>query len=393
MATDTEQLNRTLVIMLAIVIGSLLILYWLVMPVVVGSLADDRNLAQDQVGYLASVYSGGLCLSTFASIFWIRKVSWVWLVKLGSLGVIAGFCIVQLSGSFPSLLMGHAIASFSTGIAYAVTMALLGDSNHPARNFALLFFLQVVLGTTVNSVLPVVSSPTDTLALCARSMMVVGVFCILFAHWLPRRGCKTDQPGSSTPGQQRRYLLPVALGLTAIILVFTGDSGVWVFLERIGADQHSREFGGTLVSINLAAGAVGSLTAAWLAERWGYLWPMLIAIALSLASLLLFMPRESGASLIIGSFINGWAWNFGSAYRMALVARLDSSGRYTVLIPATQTLGNTLGPALTGYILVHRGYGLAFTIIAGLWLAALLFYYSAWRYLKDGRHDELPYTD
>ena len=197
------------------------------------------------------------------------------------------------------------------------------------------------------------------------------------------QGCKDGAQRSRTGAEQRRHLLPVILGLVAIILVFTGDSGVWVFLERIGAEHHSREFGGTLVSINLAAGAVGSLTAAWLGERWGYLWPMLIAILLSQVSLLLFLPRELGPSLIIASFVNGWAWNFGAAYRMALVARLDTSGRYTVLIPSTQTLGNTLGPALTGYILVSWGYDTAFLLIACLWLAALTFYYYAWRTLKD----------
>jgi len=284
------------------------------------------------------------------------------------------------------LLAGHAVASLFTGIAYAVTMALLGDSQHPARNYALVFFVQVVLGMGANLLLPLITDPGQIITTAAGSMIAIGLICALLAKWLPAKGCKNGETGTDAFRQGRRMTIPVMAALVAIILVFTGDSGIWVFLERIGADSHNRAFGGTLVSINLAAGALGSLSAAWLAERWGYLWPMVIAIGLSLLSLILFLTDGYRTALIAASFVNGWAWNFGAAYRMALVARLDTSGRYTVLIPCMQTLGNTLGPAMTGLLLVSGGYTLGFTIIAVLWLSALIFYYYGWQGLRNNNH-------
>jgi predicted MFS family arabinose efflux permease len=206
--------------------------------------------------------------------------------------------------------------------------------------------------------------------------------CHFLARGLPTQGCK-DGKRAGRRGGARLASLPVFVALAAIVLVFTGDAGIWVFLERIGAQGHDREFGATLVSINLASGAIGSLSAAWLAERWGYLSPMAIAIGLSLVSLALFLADDYRGALMAASFVNGWAWNFGSAYRMALVARLDTSGRYTVLIPSMQTLGNTLGPTMTGLLLVNGGQTLAFSTIAGLWLAALMCYFYGWLGLKD----------
>ena len=376
-----ERLNAPGVIALAIVIGSLLLLYWLVIPIVLGSLADTRGLSQDQIGWLASSYSAGICVATFASIFWIRKLSWQLLLKTGSLGVACGFALITVAEDFQLLLAGHVVASIFTGVAYAVIMALLGDSQHPARNYALIFFLQVVLGVGGSGALALIENAAHVLPIAASSMVILALVCYGLAPRLPAEGCK-DGKLPPMNSNSRMMALPIVAALLAIVLVFTGDSGIWVFLERIGAEGHGRAFGATLVSINLAAGAAGSLSAAWLAERWGYLWPMVVAIVLSLASLGLFLADDYRTALIAASFVNGWAWNFGAAYRMALVARLDTSGRYTVLIPTMQTLGNTVGPAMTGLLLVSGGYALAFSTIASLWVAALACYWYGWQGFK-----------
>ena len=294
--------------------------------------------------------------------------------------------MLYLAQDYLALIAAHILASLFTGVAYAVIMALLGDSLHPARNYALVFFLQVVLGIAAGTGLSAFAEAEQVQSVAAAGMVLLASACLLMSGKLPERGTRYGVADGSTGGSRLFPAMPLVLGLVAIVLVFTGDSGIWVFLERLGAEEHGRTFGGLLVSVNLASGAVGSLTAAWLAERWGYLWPMVVAILLSLVSLALFLLDQYRAALIAGSFINGWAWNFGAAYRMALVAKLDSSGRFTVLIPSMQTLGNTLGPALTGVLLLS-GLAAAFSVIAALWSAALLCYFFAWRTYWSKRDD------
>lgn len=362
----------------AIVIGSLLFLYWVTMPVVIGALAETRGYAEDSLGLLASLYSAGIFLASVSSMLWIQRINWVLLVKLGSLLSALGFALLLLSNSFVTLAMGHLVASLGLGIAYVVIMAILGEQEHQARGYALVFFLQVVLGVSASTLMTLTLTYAQIINFSAALMVIVGVVCALLAQWLPDGSRKSSD---ANPPQGLAFSLPplpVLLGLLAILLVFTGDAGVWIFLERIGSAQFGPEAGGLLVSVNLAAGACGSLTAAVVSERFGYLRPMVVAIGLSIVSVIMMAAAGSLWILVAASFINGWSWNLGAAYRMGLVSKLDVSGRFTVLIPSMQTLGNSLGPLLIGLLIVRGGYNLAFVTTAVLWLLAFAAYYPAW---------------
>lgn len=369
--------------LLAILIGSMMFLYWLIMPVVLGSLADSRGYAEDSLGVLASLYAAGTFITTTSSMLWIQRANWIWLIRGGALITIVGFVVVLSDDSFAALASGHFIASLGLGIAYAVVMALLGEEKQPARGYALVFFLQIVFGIAVSTLLTRNVEPVQVLPTVAVIMIFIGLSSALLAGRLPSSSSKMLQSTATLVKRTLLPPLPVVLGLMAILLVFVGDAGIWVFLERIGHAQHSTEVGGLLVSVNLGAGAVGSLTAVFLSERWGYLWPMAIAIALSVISVAMFSLMGSVPVLLAASFVNGWAWNFGAAYRMGLVSKLDTTGRFTVLIPSMQTLGNTLGPLMAGMLIVRGGYLVAFTVTALLWIAAFVSYYPAWRsYIK-----------
>jgi len=117
----------------AILIGSLLFLYWVIFPVVIGALAETRGYAEDRLGVLASLYSAGIFLATVSSMLWIQRINWVLLVKLGSVLTGLGFALLFLDDSFTVLAIGHVIASLGLGVAYAVVMATLGDKDKPAR--------------------------------------------------------------------------------------------------------------------------------------------------------------------------------------------------------------------------------------------------------------------
>lgn len=73
-------------------------------------------------------------------------------------------------------------------------------------------------------------------------------------------------------------------------------------------------------------------------------------------------------------------WNFGVAYQLGLIATLDLSGRFTVLVTAFAATGAVLGPALGGVLAAGtEGYtgpivlGVAATgasLLIYLWCAA-----------------------
>ena len=378
MLTDSQITRNSI---LAIVLGSILFTYWLTLPVVLGAYSDIYSLQEDRLGVLASTYSLGIFFTTFASSLWITRFSRKGQVMIGSLLSALGFFLLLLHATGDNLtLLYHVVSSLGLGIAYAAMMAVLADSVNPTRSFALLFFLQVLMGVIGSLILTRMVSAEHTLSVVYTGMVVIGVFSALLAAMFKELDKKANRVcASQASGSKWVPPLPIALGLLSILLVFTGDAGVWVFLERIGSAAEDRELGGNLVSINLAAGATGSLTAAWLANRFGFLLPMILAIGLSVLSVVMLNLSTNGFVLLTGSFINGWAWNFGAAYRMALVSQLDGERRFVALIPAMQTLGNAIGPSLVGTLIVWSSYSAAYWVVAVLWLAALASYYRAWK--------------
>jgi len=71
------------------------------------------------------------------------------------------------------------------------------------------------------------------------------------------------------------------------------------------------------------------------------------------------------------------AWNLGSPYRMALATRSDSSGRYSTFVPAMQTLGAALGPAIAGLLIVKGSFTSVYIMSTAAWLLTLVLFIAA----------------
>lgn len=376
METTTDRKTTRI----AIAIGSLMFTYWLVLPVALGAYADLYGFVESELGYIASSYSMGIFITTLLSALWINRVGHILQIISGSLVTSIGFLALYLLPSTEvSVIAVHFLTSIGLGITYAVVMILLADSADPTRAYASLFFTQVILGVVGNNLLTRWLNLDNTLPVIYLFMSAIGILCAQLGRFTVRLRGSQIRSGTTLSTFTLRPSLPIALGLASILLVFTGDSGVWVFLERIGSSILDRELGGNLVSINLLAGAIGSLTAAVVSNKMGYLVPMIIAIALSIISIAILNLASAPLLLLTGSFINGWAWNFGAAYRMALVSELDRDRQFVALIPAMQTLGNALGPLLVGSIIVWSSFTAAYWMVATLWILAMLCYYPAWQ--------------
>ncbi len=371
---NSSSINSKLVILTASLISALVVLYWQFMPVVLGSVAEARGYSESELGFLASAYAGGLFLTTLSGVFWVRRYDWKVLIRAGSFISALAFIVPIIDVSYEVLLVCHLLASLGGGLGYGVTLSLLGDTKDPARNYAISFFAQVALGIVATLALSNIESPILALNSGFVLMAVVMLLNIYLARYIPRKGLKTGrlqdiEPGTIVP---RKFAIPCLL--LAVVLVFTGDGAIWAFLERIGAAVDSRSLGGSLVTASLIGGVFGSLAGGVLGIRWGYILPMTVAIGVSILSVFMFAVLKQPGELILAALINGFGWNFGIAYRMGLVAELDVTGRYTVLVPSMQTLGNTIGPASAGILIDMGGFNYAYYFASAGWLLALALY-------------------
>ncbi|MFI4891097.1 MAG: MFS transporter [Steroidobacterales bacterium] len=358
----------------AVLLGGTCVLYYQIVPIALGAMVDQLHFPETRIGLVYGVYGLFISLSCLASVRFVRKLDWRITTATGSVVAALAFVGCLWSREYGAMLGFHALAGVGCGLAYGPVLACLGDTHMPARSYALVFLSQVAQGAVLVEIVPRYFSPGILLAGTFKTMIGCCVACIALSLMMPRAGRRRAR-GPVTQriragGRLRIFALPIAF--SAMFLIFAGDSAIWAYMERIvAAAGHPPAFAGTALMVSLIAGAVGSLAASWVGMRLGFLLPMIVAVALSIASVAMLQLSPLATAIVVAIAINGWAWNFGSAYRMAVVALLDATGRWPAAIPAAQLLGGSFGAATGGFLVSGKGFLGLYIYASCLWLAAL----------------------
>ena len=103
--------------------------------------------------------------------------------------------------------------------------------------------------------------------------------------------------------------------------------------------------------------------AAWLSDRFGFAWPFAISTVFLVISVALAVGDINVLLFAISAIVFDFMWVFANAYQIALVARLDTGGRFVVLVPAAQGIGAMAGPAIAA-VFIQGDYYLPVNIMA-----------------------------
>ena len=149
----------------------------------------------------------------------------------------------------------------------------------------------------------------------------------------------------------------VGLGLAAIFSAYLAHGAIWAYMERIGlgidldAGLVSRVLGSAAL-----AGLVGGLVVTWLGTRAGRVVPNLVALIVSIASLLFVINGSSAVAFIAAAMLFYVAWVFGLPYLMGVIAGLDPGGRSAAFAIVMQNTGLAAGPAIAGVMISGEGF-------------------------------------
>ena len=369
----------------AITINVICISYYNIMPLVLGGAAESRGLAENHLGFAAAAFMGGLALINFAGFAWLRRFDWRLLVVGGNALATVAFAMPIVHFSSSIWILGNFLAGTATGISYGVSIACLGDTREPERNFALAYAAQTFLSAGLIFMLPRIDIGYDLFVVGQgiTAALMAGGIALIFV--LPRHGTKSGiaAPKTSTGGAGPMQAVLV-MALLVLMLNVMAEGAIWAFIERIAVTGGlTTSFAATAMAFSFFASGIGSIAAATIGRRFGSVRPFIVAITLSISSVWVLWIGGTEKIFFAGVMLFALAWNLGSPYRMALATRADSTGRYSTFVPAMQTLGAALGPAIAGLLVVNGSFTPVYIMSTTAWLLTLILFIAANRRMRN----------
>lgn len=336
---------------------------FLLLPIIIGAAVEDLGLDEELAGLLASSYFVGNLTACVAAVFFVRRLSWR-LISMAAYGLfILGLLASSLIHSFAVLITAFLTAGAGAGILFGLAVTIIGDLAHKDRHFGLMLVGQQVFAALILFILPDYVVARWGFPGLTGVLAAVLSIALLTISWIPHASGVDNLSIDVKPKAALNGCWLVWWGLLALTIYFAALSGVWAFVERI-ADARSlsaNEIGNGL-AISMLGGVLGGLAVAALGDRFGRVAPLFFS-SLVFCGIFLSYHSDFGFPVFtLATFLFSMFWNYVLGYQMGIVADLDSQGRFSVLIPASQALGAVLGAASAGMLVVDHGYG---AVLAG----------------------------
>jgi predicted MFS family arabinose efflux permease len=357
-------------------LGGLCNVYMAAAPSFVGALVDYQGFSEAFAGRLISYSNIGATLASLLAILVIHRGGWD--LRRTIAGCMLILIVTSLGAAtlspWPWLLsVNWFVNGIAAGLSFTVCAVALMTMPWMERTYAVLCGTPFVLGGAALSGLPALY----------RSIGLEGVFggiALLALVALPMHRLfpigvgRCNTASASTRDQFPARAIPVTAIMVALFLFNAANTGVWVYLERIGVSLGlSPEDSGAILGPGLAAALIGMCGAGILGDRLGHVIPIiagLIAITLATGALAAFTsPLVFG----LASGVFNASITFVVPYFVAFAALLAPSGRAVAAANFLLMAGYSLGALVASYLLHGDSFSrLYFTSIAGFAIALAL---------------------
>lgn len=367
---EVTDLNSLRSLVAANYLGTIGALTIVILPGIVGVIAESLQLGPGQVGIVMSADIVTMALAMGVTAFLIHKWHWRILAVIALAILLLGTVASIGADSFESMIIARFIAGIGEGIAVSVAFAIFGGTRNPDREFGIYLVVILSVAATFLYFIPmilVMGGKSWVFALIA----VIIVINFFFVIWLPVSHGK-DHPASGPDTQPLPYLL-VALGLATVFFYFMAQGEAWAFMERIAAAAGlSGETIGAGLALSNIGGIVGALIAALVNIRFGRALPIIISAIISIAGLLVLLGEINGLRFGLATILYLFAWNLTQPYFSGIMAELDPKGRVVVMMGAVQTAGLGLGPGIVGPMIRGGDFSVVSYFGIGLILLSLI---------------------
>ena len=349
-AVETIDLNSIRSLAAANYLGSIGALTIVILPGIVGVIADSLQLSPGQVGLVMSADIITMAAAMGITAFLIHKSNWRVLAVAALVVLLAGSLLSIQVNSYQTMILARLIAGIGEGMAVSVAFAIFGGTRNPDRQFGIYLVVILSLAASLLYFIPaILAFGGKTYVFAVISLLIAINF--LFVPWLP---ISHGEEHSSLIKEEKPlpYVL-VGLGLATVFLYFMAQGEAWAFMERIAANAGlSGQTIGTSLALSNIGGIAGALIAALVSVRFGRAWPIIISAVISIAGLVVLSGDINGLSFGMATMLYIFGWNLTQPYFSGIMAELDPKGRVVVMMGAVQTAGLGLGPGVVG-LMIH----------------------------------------
>jgi len=328
-------------------------LSYLVMPYLIGSVADGMGLEIDQAGLIGSAELLVVALSAFIVSTRVRVLPRRKVAMIGGVIAIIGHSLSLLTNSIEALIACRVLAGAGAGIALAIGNACLAASHDPSKTYGQVMMLLATVGAGVIVSLGYITEVWSYYGVFGTQAIVVALMLIPMS-FLPERD-ETQAEDDISHG--KIPMLPAALIVVGIFLWHFSDNSIWGFSERIATKIGMQpDVIGWLLGGGLLVGVLGGFIASGMGTRYGRIWPICVGVAAVVACVSVITSTEIipmyTASIL--TYIVGFM--FISSYIYGLAGELDHHGRVMAVASGAGNVGVALAPLLSGRLIAINGY-------------------------------------
>ena len=358
------------------------------LPLLVGSMADSLGFSEKELGWLASSDMSGLLIGSVLTSLLVAKTNRRTLAASGLLLVILANYFSTQSPELIPLMLSRLCAGIGAGICYSTCTASLAGSYNSARTFSILLFVLVVMNAFIFYIFPIIDGKWGVNGIF-MFYLLEAIPILLVLPLLPRYCAEeTDHSGvvsekdTSITQSKIPDILP-RLCLLAVFSFYLLVGAYWAFIERAGV---SADLSSGFISSTLTWGQIfslsGTVTALWLARRYGQSKPLLFALMVMIVTMLILAARVDATTFIFSIFSFSFFWIFIDVFQLGTLSNIDHSGRYAAMVPACQGAAQAIAPTMAGILLSYQlGYSSVMIMCALATAVALYVYYYVYREL------------
>ena len=357
---------------------------FLILPVYLGALYNDLGLGESQLGLLATIELLGIAVMATTGVYWSTRWDWRRMVTGGLALIILGnivtyFMLADIS--YNGLLALRFAIGMAAGVLTAVMLAYLAAHPDTERASGFLISAQTALQVGGIYLVPVlIAAPLlGGIFLGAKgvflAMAIFAAILLISVRALPRSG--GSQESEAVVSDEHGHGLHAAVVLASFVLFFIAQTALWGFLELLGAEA-GVPADKTILAITLSTlvAVLGPLVASYFGTRLGQFAPLVTAGVIQFVGLAMLMIVEIDfVALLVALSIFQFGWTMAIPYQYGVIADVDPTHRFIVLVSPASALGLAFGPVIAGVLIESSGYTamyIAVGVALALYLACIL---------------------